>query len=397
MGAHRRTYARRLHTVFVLVVLASLVAGAATGLRVPAGFSARAGGSSSAVHDASLCNNANSQTEHLAVWVSSCEATFGVEYAQNFSHLNATNHYTFTFALSWVAELTNDSQLISAANALEPYSGLANISYAGNVIDVYTWMLLDTVSATGNWTPNDTAWGSGPQWNATGPLFGQPTLGVLFQLQNATSNTSGNVSENPAVSVRFSLTVINWPWFSPFDHLGIELDSIGAQGNSFAFDNATRTLTESANSASPPFVNLSFEKNASISYLPGVNLNSSVYEQVGVFDIANSTPVAATLVDFPGPPPPLYYPGGYSRLIYDPWIVFSPGVVVNPPPLHSSAEPFPLPLLSVVIATVALAGGMVGIVVRIARNERLHREGTALLAGMREALEQGPEGPRGPR
>ena len=344
-------------------------------------------GSTASLRDAA-CNSAQWQTTHLALWASSCQATFGLAYAQNVSDWNTSHMDNFTFFVSWIAEFTPEGQIVRAASPLTPAAGVTNITFAGQGINVATWMLLNVSNASGNWTVNDTGWGSGPSWNVSGNTAWYAQAGIIFHLENSSANSTVGGVQNPSLSAEFDLTVIHWPWFSSEDRLGIELDSLGDPGTHFSFNNSTHSISEGWDQNNATFVTLILGGQANVTYSTGVSLPSPVDEQVGLFDVGTPDRAATSLLTFEGPQG---YPGGYERVIYDPWILFSPSTV----PSHSVAPSAGGSSWAVVLlGFTGWAAAMAGIVVRVARNEQLHREGTALLTEMRATVEPPSTAPK---
>lgn len=333
--------------------------------------------------NAVICRETEWQTAHLWVGTSGCQAGFTVMYAQNFSRYNASNQYNFSFFLPWVAEVTPSGQLVRLASPLNPYAGAANVTVGPTEVNLSWVGAMNVTEASGDWTPNDTWAGSGPQWNISNTPVGTTTMDVVFHLFNVTANASANATENASHGVKFDVGVSGWPWASSTDLLGFGLQSLSAAGAHFSFNQSSGTLAESWNANNRTFASLVFGGVANVTYPSAASAPSTVEEQVGLFYAASPARESVALVTFGG------VAGNYSSVRYDPWVVFSVGSTsvtpVLPPPSSAGAPAWVAVLLGLVAAVVGLSG----ILAVVARNERLRKEGEELVQGMRTAISEG--------
>jgi hypothetical protein len=368
-----------------VVLIAGLIVPSLGGPAVPGPTADRSGVSSDLP-----CNGVDWRTTHLAVYLNGCQAVFGVQYAENFSQPeNTTNQYNFSFAIPWIAEITPEGALVRLANGLAPVTAMANLTSLPEEVVLTSFETLNVTNASGNWNPNDTGFGTGAPWNVSNSTAGNTTVGLNFYLFNA----GANMTENTSLSVEFDFTVGPWPWASSTDLLGFGLDSLGAGGSHFVFNQSSRTLQEQWNSTNRTFASLVFGTVANVSYPTDQPGRATVTEQAGVYDAGTPGRESVVLTTFGA------VTGGYSFLVYDPWVVFSPGSTVTsrpPPVLNPSSSGWP-PWVAVSLALVAVGGGLSGIATVVLRDQRLQSEGAALVREMRKAISEPSEPPTRPR
>jgi hypothetical protein len=336
-----------------------------------------------------LCNGVNWQTTHLAVYLSGCQAVFEVQYAENFSQPeNSTNQYNFSFAIPWVAEITPQGALVRVAEGLAPVSAMANLTVLPGVV-LSSFETLNVTNASGNWNPNDTGFGTGAPWDLSNSTVGNTTVGLNFYLFNASADSGANMTENTSLSVEFDFTVGSWPWVSSTDLLGFGLDSLGAWGSHFVFNPSSRTLQEEWNSTNRTFASLVFGTAANVSYPSDQIVPATVTEQAGVFDAGTPARESVVLATFGA------VTGGYSFLVYDPWVVFSPGGTTIPPNLGPPGPSGGIAAwVPVALALAAVTTGLALMGTYVIRASVLRREGAELIEGMREALSRVPPSDR---
>jgi len=365
-----------------------------------------------------VCQAADYASAHLRVSTSDCQALFSVEFGNNLSAWNATDQWNFSFAISWIAEITPAGQVVRVATPLAPYQGSANVTTRGNEVVLYDTETMNVTNASGGWTPADTGYGDGPPWTVSTTKVGITTMEVNWYVTGAAANGTENGTGNLSDRVEFSLAISGWPWVSSSDFLGFELDSLGAWGAHFGYNSSSRTLTEDWNTTGRTFASLVFGSNATVggwpspggggpnttgeSRLPAaaatrdsptdLNPNATVAVQAGVFTAGSPGREAVCLATFEN------VSGNYSGLSYDPWVVFTPsaGVTFPPPlgngPVGGNGLPSWAPVALGVVAGVAALGT---IAAAVARERRLHAEGVTLVRGIRSALHDVPPPPKG--
>jgi hypothetical protein len=335
------------------------------------------------------CHAVEWHTAHLQVGTNGCQSLFEVEYAQNLINStgwNSSNQFNFSFSIPWIAELTPSGQLVREADPLNPSTDYSTVTNGSQEVNISVVETMNVTGASGNWTPNDTLAGSGPQWGINHTALGNATVWIVFHLFNVLSNESANATKNALYGVKFDLRVYQWPWFGLGDQLGIGLESLAAEGANFAFNRSSQTLAESWNSTNRPFVSLVYGPHAGVSYTQGPPVIANVAEQVGLFSAGSSDRQAITLLTFGG------VPGNYSSLQYDPWVLFSPGPTVIIPPRVN--WPFWTAFSYVLVAAVVGSSTSAAI---LWRDRRLRREGEELVDRMRKVISKGDNVNNAPR
>ncbi|MGC2289331.1 MAG: hypothetical protein WA688_05680 [Thermoplasmata archaeon] len=384
-GASRHARGMRYPIGFVMVALVLLAWTLGPTPTRPSGMETSSG--SSPATSGSVCGSYGWQTAHLSVATSGCQAVFDVTYAQNFNSWNASTQYNFSFEIPWIAEFSPGGSLVRVANPLAPSSYTADVSRGPQEVNISLIQDVNVTTASGNWTPNDTWAGAGPQWDIGNTTLGTTTVNTVFHLLNVSANASSNTTENTSYEVKFDVDVTGWPWAAPTDLLGVGIGSLGAGGAHFNFNQSTRTLAESWNGNNRTFASLVFGGTANVSYPSAPVGHAVVSDQVGLFYAASANRESMTLLTFGG------VAGSYSSVSYDPWVVFSPSLVlvIIPPPNAGPSAWFDA-VIGLVTAVVAVSA----IVSVFERQRRLRREGEELVEGMRRAISEGPNRPNRP-
>ncbi|MCI4322403.1 MAG: hypothetical protein L3K03_00010 [Thermoplasmata archaeon] len=324
-----------------------------------------------------LCNGAQWQSFDLFVSASGCQPIFGVSYIQdeNPSGVSSSNQYNFSFSIPWIVELSPGGELVRIASLDDADAGLATVVNGPGEVNLSSTFAANVTNVTGGWVPNDSWAGDGPQWNISNASLGATTVNIVFHLTNLSSNASQETRSNTSFGVEFDVDVSGWPWASTTDTLGLGFDCLGSIGSHFAFNQSSRTLAESWNSTGRTFASLVFGRSANVSYPPSLVQAANVTEQAGLFHAYSNDRRSVVLLNFSG------VPGNYSSMEYDPWVVFTPGLLI---PSQSSSTP-DVPLVSVLVALVLVAS--VGVASTIWLNgRRLRREGRELVEGIEKAI-----------
>ncbi len=327
-----------------------------------------------------LCQGESWNTSHLLVETGGCQAFFTIDYSPNSSYWIGPGAYNLSFSIPWIAEINTSGGLVELASPLSVASWTASVISTPNEVNVTLNQTINVTAASGEWIPNDTGFGSGPQWSIGAPVVGTVVFVVTFHLLNVTSSSSASAAQNTTYSVKFDMWTAHWPWASSADQLGIGLTSLGVEGSHFAYNATNRSLADISNATGQSFVSLVFGNQAG-TYAGGGQLeNASVGLQAGLFTAANPLREAVALLSFDG------VPGGYFNLAYDPWVDFSPGSsVTTPPPSHNAPIAPDYGFLTGVIAAGSLAAVAAASVVVI-RRRRLRREGEELVQGMNRVI-----------
>ena len=392
----------------VAVVLVLLIAAGVTRAGGTSPRSATLGGTLHA--DKPACTNQQWNTTHLQVFTTGCTALFWVFYEQQVGFYNVSNpaaQYNITFSVPWVAEVTPTGQLVRIANPMDPAWESASATIWRGDINVTTDLVVNVTKASGSWTPdaadNSTGAqlveavpaggmgasaraenGTGSPWNVSNEPVGNASLSIVFHLTNGTN--PANTSSNTTQAVKFDVGVNGWPWATSTDRLGFALVSSSAFGSHFGFDPSTATLAQRWDANNASFVSLVFGGSANVTYPSAPPASAAADPRAGAYPWGEIQR-AFVLVTFENAS------GGFSSIRYDPWVVFSPNGQVNVPLAPSYLDVG----LTVTAAVVAIVVGMAGILILVVRNERRHREGTALLRDIRAAIETAAREPGRPR
>jgi hypothetical protein len=280
------------------------------------------------------------------------------QFETDYRWFNATSGYTFgnsTFDVVGVAEVTGSSTLDALAVPGYQGSGQMTVVYtptAINITDVIVGNVTTVVDLnsttyapngeTPEWTPSEAPGGGGASFWGNGPhVLGNVTIVVVFHFDNQ-SGPASNL-------VKFDVIVEGWPWVSSSDQLGIALEATAEQGTHFAYSSSTDTIAQEWDSNGTVAASLEFGPSANATGPPSA---LQVSDQVGLTPSGPRPTAAVALLTFAGP-------GGYSGLVYDPWIVFGsggPSVLVPPPPSAGGAT---LPLVAV--GAIAFAASVLGL------------------------------------
>ena len=365
----------------VVLALAILILVASAGPSEHAKLVVRTTSNLGAGYNGVSCTGAGWNNSHLSVGIGSCQAAFGGQYEVNNSAIpNETNGYNFSFFVDWVGEFTPSGQLVRLASPLAPVSGRANSTVRGDEVNLSMSQVLNVTNASGEWTPNDTWAGRGPQWNVSNETIGTTVFGMGVQL-NVSQFATANSTVNASSSVKFDVGLSGWPWAAQTDRLGFVLDSLGAWGSYFTFNATSSTLADNWNTTNRTFISVVFGGDARVTYPSGPGAVANVTEQAGLFAAGIPNREAVVLVAFGN------VSGNYSQVAYDPWIVFSliPTTLPSHPPGPSSSWDWPAVLVAA--TAVLLIGGITG---QVVRQVRLRRQGEELVRGMRVAIGEEP-------
>jgi hypothetical protein len=280
------------------------------------------------------------------------------QFETDYRWFSATSGSVFgnsTFDVAGVAEVTGSGTLDALAVPGYQGSGQMTVVYtptAINITDVIvgnvtTVLDLNSTTYTPNgetpeWAPNEAPGGGGASFWGNGPLvLGNVTIVVVFHFDNQ-SGPASNL-------VKFDVMVKGWPWVSSSDQLGLALHATAEQGTHFVYSSAADTIAQEWDSNGTVATSLEFGPSANATDPPSA-LQAS--DEVGLTPSGPSPTAAVALLTFAGP-------GGYSGLVYDPWIVFGSGgssVFVPPPPPAGGAT---LPLVAV--GAIAFAASVLGL------------------------------------
>ncbi len=263
---------------------------------------------------------------------------------------NASTGYTFensTFRVGAIAEVGAGGGLAALFVTGHDSTGnisLTNTSYGVNVTDTIDGTVTNAVglnASSGNpngqtpaWSPADAPGNVGPTiWGSGSESLGNVTVVITFHFAS-----SGGATDR----VEFDVSVIGWPWVSDTDSLGVEVDATAEMQTHFVYSPSTDTIGELWNANGTAASSLVFGLSANATS-GGENTSLTVANDVGLFPSGSEPVEAFSLLAFHGP-------GGYSALVYDPWIVFGPAAsLIVPPPIvpGSSGGGATLPLVAV--------------------------------------------------
>jgi hypothetical protein len=261
-----------------------------------------------------------------------------------------------------VAEVTGSGQVValSAAGVDPTYSSAYSPPDGTNVTADFSLPVTNAIGLNDDFRPNGQtpywstedapglATGSTTVWGNGNSSLGTAALSVRFQFVNGTSPRF----------VKFDVSVSGWPWVSPHDSLGLEVESVteaASQPTYFTYDAASDVFTDWWQSNGTPISGLSFGGSATGSGPPTPAVDLSVSDSGGVFGA-----IACALLTFAGG-------GGYANLSYDPWISF--GVPAAAPPVPPAAGGASAEYASVLAGVVigALVGSALVLYARRAR------------------------------
>lgn len=289
-----------------------------------------------------------------------CLGFFEVDYRA----FNATTGWTTdnsTFTVGPLVEVAPSGAVVALAVPGFQGSGAVSVTLTPrevNVTNVIVGNVTDAIGiniSTGNpngqtpqWIPSDTPGGGGSTtWGTGDRVLGGITLAIVFHFENGSGSASNRV--------KFDVTVSGWPWVSPNDALGLEVETGAAAlpgGAHFLYAAATDTISQQSNTNDSTLWSLTFGPRANATENPPLPLGVS--DQVGLFPSGNPSPTAAVaLLTFVGP-------GGYPNLAYDPWVVFGaqgPETVVPLPVASTNGASLPL----VAVGAVSLVAAVLGV------------------------------------
>jgi hypothetical protein len=265
-----------------------------------------------------------------------------------------------TFTVGPLAEVTASGAVAALGTLGFQGSGLVTVTSTPQEINVTDVIVGNVTTAIGlnsttgepngqtpQWIPSElpgggasTTWGAGPQ------VLGGITVGIVFHFQNS-SGTSAN-------RVKIDVLVSGWPWMSPNDVLGlaIEMEAFALPGGShFSYSASSDTITQQWDSNDSAISSLAFGPTANVT--GGTSPTVNVADQVELSASGPDPTAAFALLTFTGA-------GGYSKLVYDPWLVFGAQVQSTTGPLTMPVNGASLPLVAV--GGIALGAAVLGIV-----------------------------------
>jgi len=327
-------------------------------------------------HAATASGSVEWASGDLTVLAAKSQAVFSVAYTGEtlFGTYNGANLYNYSFSIPWLAEVNPAGAIVRVADPLAPRSEVENVTTIPGQVIVADQETVNVTNATGTWTP--AAVGN----VQTAQLLGTAVLQVVFHLFRVSGTGNGNES----YTARFDIDLLQWPWASGNDRLGVAFDSPAPSGAHTSYNESSRTLGVVSNATGHGIVGVEYSRYAIAagSFVNPIQ-NASVQVQVGQFTGTAPTPEALTLLTFANAS------GYYPTLIYDPWIHFSP---VSPPapPAPARWPPWLVPVVPAV--AVATVGGSA--IALFVRRRRLRREGQELVQRMRAAIAAPPSAPK---
>lgn len=263
---------------------------------------------------------------------------------------NATTGYTFensTFDVGAVAEVGSGGSI--AALFVTGYHSTGTLTLTNwpngvNATDTIQGTVTNAIGLnassgapngqTPQWAANEAPGSVGPTiWGSGSQVLGTTTVVVTFHFTSSAGETN---------RVEFDVSIAGWPWVSNVDSLGLEIGATAEQQTYFDYSASSDTISQLWDSNGTVAASLVFGSVATATS-GGTNSSLTVANQVGLFPSGSEPVEAFSLLTFQGP-------GGYSSLVYDPWIVFgSSSSVIVPPYLQpgSSVGGAALPLLAV--------------------------------------------------
>ncbi|MCI4348736.1 MAG: hypothetical protein L3J93_00740 [Thermoplasmata archaeon] len=195
--------------------------------------------------------------------------------------------------------------------------------------------------------------------------------GISTRVAQITLTFFVNSSAAPdADSVRFQVSMTQWPWANVTDLLGLEIATTAAPSTTLADGTTLTSLEELANTTGHVVATLSWSSLASVGYTGG----SGTTSLVGSARTIDPTMVTSTVrLQFAA------VPGGYSHLEYDPWVDLNPTAFrIAPLPALTLTEP-----ALVVIAAAASIAGLLAVVAYRARSNPPRARGAAATSAPR--------------
>jgi len=309
-----------------------------------------------------------------------CLGFFQVDYRA----YNATTGWTTdnsTFSVGPLAEVAPSGTVV----ALGPlgYQGSGTVTVVStlqevNVTDAIVGNVTNAVGVNGStgdpngqtpqWTPSDAPGAGGSTtWGAGNQILGSVAVGLVFHFENGSGGSSNRV--------KFDVTVSGWPWVNSQDTLGLGFEAQAYAlpvGSHFSYTASNDTIVQQSDANDATISSLAFGPSANATGTPSSSLQ--VTDEVGLFPIGADPTMAVALLTFVGT-------GGYSQLVYDPWILFGPQTstaIVPPAILPATASPS-LPLVAV--GAIVAAGGALGLLAYRLRR-RPAEEGLVSAAGV---------------
>ena len=320
-------------------------------------------------------SDANDANESLA---GNCAGSFAV----NKPVVNASTGWGWAaFIIAPVAEVTPVGSIVALAY---PGMGWVTNTTTADEVNITDTIVMNVTNAIGlngttnlpnglipQWIPSDVPDNLGPTIWAPGQLLlGNATVGITFHFLTTGANASQRI--------KFDVTVSGWPWVSPTDVLGVEVEAVAFHGPTqvhFTYNATSDSVLQVWDSNNTTLSSIAFGPTANATGTAPTTLN--VQNDVG-FSPGPTPVVAYALLTFNGG-------GGYSHLAYDPWVLFGAQTALVPPlggpgPGHHGAGG-PLagvlsPPVFVAIGGAALGGVALGVMARRMRRRPLE-EGLA--------------------
>jgi hypothetical protein len=290
--------------------------------------------------------------------VGNCLGFFDVEYrAYNATTGYATDNSTIT--VGPLAEVTAAGTVVALGTLGYQGSGMLNIVSTPQEVNVTDTIVGNVTNAIGvnsstgdpngqipQWNPSQAPGGGGSTtWGNGGQVLGSIVVGIVFHFENGSGGAPNRV--------KFDVTVSSWPWVSSDDTLGLAVETEAyalPEGSHFSYTASNDTIAQLSNSGDAPISSLAFGPTANASGNPPSLLR--VIDQVALTPVGPDPTMASALLTFVGP-------GGYSRLVYDPWILFGvqgPGSTLIPPTLPAGGASLPVVAVGAISAAAAALG-----------------------------------------
>jgi hypothetical protein len=280
-----------------------------------------------------------------------CRGLFEIDL-RNFSALSGYPFENSTFDVGAIAEVDSAGSLVALSEMNHESTGSISVVAPRDEVNVTDRIVANVTTVIGlnastgspngqipAWGPEDVPGNLGPTvWGSGGSVLGNISVVIVFHFV---------VGSHTSNRVKFDISISGWPWVNPSDSLGVEIGATADQHTYFVYAAPNDTIEQLWTSSQAVASSLVF--NGSANSTGGTrNATLSVSDQAGLYPSGTAPNSAFALLSFRGP-------GGYSGLVYDPWLVFGPSVVrpVNPAAAAIAAT---LPVAAVVAIGVAVGG-----------------------------------------
>ncbi len=189
-------------------------------------------------------------------------------------------------------------------------------------------------------SPSGGHWESGDEIASLSPSYmGSANVSIVFYL---------NASSAPApATVRFTVSVSDWPWLRSNDTLGLELGMVAAPSTQIARGAALYNLMAVTTNGGATVASLTWGSQAAVDYGNGATGVSTVGSYRNISPAQTSSTVRIQFIGVTG---------GYKRVSYDPWIQLNPGAFAGLKVPAWVLTPASLTIIGVgVVATALLA------------------------------------------